>query len=169
MNTKSQLSPAPLSFISTDPLFRSLTAAEVEEFRCSAREKAIMAVAGLSKPIYHPVYRDEIRLCIERLARIQPPAPVIAPPVWSLEDTYAAYRDGWGLFQNDDGSFVIQRLDDPQSCPDEANVTDTEPAFDSDESALGHVEADARAGNPLAIKAMQLTRGIAWVKENVGR
>lgn len=55
-------------YISNNPLFRSLNETEVEEFRRSARQAAVKAVADLSKPIYHPIYRDELERCILRLA-----------------------------------------------------------------------------------------------------
>ncbi len=55
------------TYASTDPLFRSLNAEEVQEFRRCAREQAIEAVAGLSKSIYHPIFRDELVKCILRI------------------------------------------------------------------------------------------------------
>lgn len=87
----------------------------------------------------------------------QKPIKSTLPP-WTLQDTFAAYRDGWGLFEQDNGTVAIQRLDDPASCPPEANVTDTEPQFDCDENALAHVKQQAAGplGNPLHKRALAL-------------
>lgn len=59
------------------PLFRSLTATEVQEFREAARKDAIRLVATLGKEIHHPIYRDEITKCILRLAQNPPPTESI--------------------------------------------------------------------------------------------
>ncbi len=83
----------------------------------------------------------------------QKPAPISLPP-WTVEDTFAAYRDGWGLFQQDDGKIAIQRLDDPGAAPEAAKVVETEPVFDCDEIAVIHVQAEARKGNSLAQRAL---------------
>ena len=82
----------------------------------------------------------------------KPVTPTLPP--WTLEDTFAAYRDGWGLFQLDNGTVAIQRLDDPAAAPEAAKVVGTEPVFDCDETAIGHVEIEWRKGNPLALRAL---------------
>lgn len=87
----------------------------------------------------------------------QKPVTPTLPP-WTLADTFAAYRDGWGLFQTDDGGVVIQRLDDPGACPVEANVPDGQPQFDCDENAVAHVHNEAREGKPLAQRALEFVR-----------
>jgi hypothetical protein len=68
----------PQPYISTSPLFRSLSPTEVCEFQNSAREAAIRAVAALSKEIYHPVYREEIVRCLLRLGGQTPNAELLA-------------------------------------------------------------------------------------------
>jgi hypothetical protein len=45
------------AFISTNPLFRNLTAEEVEEFRVHAREN--FTPESAVNPVWHPVYRHE--------------------------------------------------------------------------------------------------------------
>jgi hypothetical protein len=50
-------SPENGEYISTNPLFKSLTAEEVNDFREHARENFIPEL--LVNPVWHPVYRHE--------------------------------------------------------------------------------------------------------------
>lgn len=47
------------AYHSTNPMFRSLTAEEVSEFRQNTREN--YSVETPINPVWHPVYRDECR------------------------------------------------------------------------------------------------------------
>ncbi len=67
MNTPTPPPAVAETYTSDDPLFRDLTAEECADFRRCAREQAIEAVAGLSKSIYHPIFRDELCKCLLRI------------------------------------------------------------------------------------------------------
>lgn len=62
-----------------------------------------------------------------------------------------AKREGWALFECDDGKTRIQRLDDPQSV-DESYPA--EPVFDSDEAAIAFVQAKAAEDSPMHSAAL---------------
>ena len=73
---------------------------------------------------------------------------------WTDKDNRAAWRQGWNLFFSDKYGLEIERLDDPGSL--EMKLDFTEPKFDGDESALNFVIAQAKAGEPLAAKALTI-------------
>jgi len=36
-----------------------------------------------------------------------------ASTLWTFDDTFESYRQGWGIFIEDDGKYAIHALDDP--------------------------------------------------------
>lgn len=67
------------------------------------------------------------------------------------------FDEGWGIFENDDGSIHVQRLDDPQACG--LFPEGTAPLFSSDEVARAFVQSKAQAGSELHQLALDATRG----------
>jgi hypothetical protein len=72
---------------------------------------------------------------------------------YSAADDYDAKREGWALFECDDGALRIQRLDDPQSCGEEFPA---EPPFANDGEAVAHVSRRAGEGSAMHLRAMML-------------
>jgi hypothetical protein len=63
------------------------------------------------------------------------------------------YDEGWAVFENDDGTMQIQRLDSPQ---DAREWHPAEPLFDSDEAAVAYVLMRAEAGSQYHLEALRL-------------
>ena len=71
---------------------------------------------------------------------------------WSFADENPCWLEGWGVFQLDDGTLRIQRLDDPAACL--AFPDGTEPLFEGDEAAFDHVVERATHGSALHLRAL---------------
>ncbi|WP_157681612.1 hypothetical protein [Mycobacterium sp. JS623] len=74
---------------------------------------------------------------------------------WSDEDSAAASREGWDLFEcsgSDHGDMQLQRFD----CPDEVENAPIPYPFDSDADVWRHVKTRAADGSPLHRKALDL-------------
>ena len=87
------------------------------------------------------------------------------PPVWTVEDTHATYKHGgWSVFWNDDGTYTLQALDDPEEAWSAAHG-DNPPAeyngrrFKSDAEAAAFVQEAANEGDALCRKAIEFLIG----------
>jgi hypothetical protein len=68
-------------------------------------------------------------------------------------DDYDAKREGWALFECDDGTLQLQRVDVPS---DVDPALPSDPLFVSDEAAMEYVKARAAQGSELHIAALAL-------------
>lgn len=76
---------------------------------------------------------------------------------WCLEDTLAAYRQGWAPFHLGDGKYAIQKLDDPAEAMGDLDLEPFEGRyFESDDEAVAFVRQRAGAGDDLCRRALQL-------------
>lgn len=75
-------------------------------------------------------------------------------PLWTFEDTLATYRYGWGLFYLDDGTYQIQKLDDPEGVCEEHNLGRPKRTFKSDATAVRWVREQAKSGLDICVKAL---------------
>lgn len=67
---------------------------------------------------------------------------------WTREDSAAATREGWDIFDNSDHGLRIEHIDSPED--------GSSPAFESDQDAFEHVAARAAAGSRLHFKALAI-------------
>lgn len=76
---------------------------------------------------------------------------------WSVDDSAAATREGWDLFEcsgSEHGDFQLQRFDFPSD-------VDTAPKpypFEEDDDVWRYVRTHAAAGSPLHRKALNILR-----------
>jgi hypothetical protein len=80
---------------------------------------------------------------------------------YSAADDYDAKREGWALFECDDGALRIQRLDDPRAFA--ADMPDA-PIFASDADAIAYVLRRAGEGSAMHMRAMLLHNDILEVQ-----
>jgi hypothetical protein len=80
--------------------------------------------------------------------------------LWDVEDTLAAYQQGWAPFHLGGGRYVIQKLDDPAAVlADMGLEVFAGRYFESDDEALAHVKQQAAAGDDLCRRALLLVQG----------
>src|SRR5215216_1722210 len=92
------------------------------------------------------ILRAIVRFLFDRPASVLAPAP--QPPSYNDD---AAMREGWAVFECDDGALRIQRLDSPEAGG---------PVFISDAAARAFVVERASKGSAMHQDALRLTSRI---------